>query len=173
VKKLIVLVLCSLFLAALLVTPAFATPSMLAEGWVVFSFDPEDRTRTPRGSVCIVEFKDSTRDFYGTLEGTAQENIRITVKGPCAGAFPGRSEDRGHGEGTFVGCVGERCGTLRYILKFQHHPTDPITIGGTGTGKYTILNGTGELANLRGVLETSWPPAPTQYTGRIHFDPQP
>jgi hypothetical protein len=172
-KKPIVIAVCGLFLAALLVTPTFATPSMLAEGWTVFSFDLEDRTRTPRGSICIVEFKDSTRDFYGTLEGTAQEDIRITVKGPCASASPGRYEDRGRGEGTFVGCVGERCGTLRYIYKFQHHPTDPPTLGGTGTGKYTILNGTGELANLHGVLETSWPPEPTQYTGWMHFDPEP
>jgi hypothetical protein len=35
----------------------------------------------------------------------------------------------------------------------------------------TILNGTGELANLHGVLDTSWPPS--LYSGQIHFDPQP
>lgn len=171
-KKLIVL-LSGVLLATLLVMPASATPSTLAEGWTVSWFDPEDRTRTPRGSICIVEFKDSTRDFYGTLEGTAQENMRITVKGPCEGAFPGRYPDRGHAEGTFVGCVEGRCGTLSYIFNFQHTPTVPITFGGTGTGKYTILNGTGELANLHGVLECAWPPEPTQYTGWIHFDPEP
>jgi hypothetical protein len=171
-KKRMTVLLLALLLILVLAVPASAGQHILAEGWWVFDFDPDDRTRTPRGGVCIVEFENATRTFHGTLVGVAEEDIKIIVQGPCEGAFPGKYEDRGHAEGTFVGRIGDRHGTFRYILNFRHHPTDPPTIGGTGTGKLIILNGTDELANLHGVLDSSWPPNPTQYIGRIHFAPQ-
>ncbi len=68
-----------------------------------------------------------------------------------------------------MGHVGDRYGTFRYVYNFRTYPTDPPSVGGAGLGKITILNGTGEFANLHGVLDTSWPP--DQYTGPIHFDP--
>jgi hypothetical protein len=172
VKKLIVLLLSGLLLAALLVTPAFATPPRLAEGTLEFVMGSwESRTATDRGGNCIVEVKNGTQLFTGTLNGTAKQSFKVIARGPCEGSYPGKYEDRGHGEGTFVGYVGDRYGTFRYILNFQHHPTDPPTIGGISEGRLTILSGTGELANLHGVLDTYMPP--NQYIGRIHFDPEP
>ena len=170
-KKLIVL-LSGLLLIALLATPALATAPTLAEGTLEFVMGSwESRTATDRGGNCIVEVKNGIRKFTGTLNGIATESFRVVARGPCAGAFPGAYEDRGHAEGTFEGYVGERYGTFRYIFNFQHTPTDPPTLGGISTGKLIILRGTGELANLHGVLDTSAPPS--QYIGRIHFDPQP
>jgi hypothetical protein len=172
VKKLIVLLVSSVLLATLLVMPASATPPTLAEGTLEFVFGSwESRTAVDRGGNCIVEVKNGIRIFTGTLNGTAVESFRVVARGPCAGAFPGAYPDRGHAEGTFEGCVADRCGTLRYVFNFQHTPTDPPTPGGIATGKLIILNGTGDLASLHGVLDTSSPPS--QYIGRIHFDPQP
>jgi hypothetical protein len=172
VKKTILLVLCSLLLAALLVTPAFATPPTLAEGTMEFVFGSwESRTAVTRGGNCIVEAKNGTRIFTGTLDGTAKESYRVIARGPCEDSFPGKYPDRGHAKGTFDGCVGDRCGTLHYVFNFQHTPTDPPTFGGIATGKLVILNGAGELANLHGVLDSTSPPS--LYIGQIHFDPQP
>ena len=81
---------------------------------------------------------------HGYFEGTLAECIRGSG---------------GSSVGYFTGIAGGYEGTLNFNL---------VTFGPKDLGQWTILRGTGELANLHG-QGLSYPDG--TYDGRVHFDP--
>jgi hypothetical protein len=81
---------------------------------------------------------------YGYFEGVLAECVRGS---------------RGASLGYFEGTAGGALGTLVFNL---------VPFGNTDFGQWTIVSGTGELANLRGqgVSYTDG-----TYDGQVHFDP--
>lgn len=132
--------------------------------------------------------------YIPTIEGVrvADGNtfIYITEVSKWTGTFEGESMEVGtvvqHSAGfvsfegivSFVGSVGGKSGTLEMRVVGKK----PDRLPGTEwDGKWTILNGTGGLATLRGHgtwRGPGWSPAnPTEwgnipYAGEIHFDPK-
>ena len=62
--------------------------------------------RVDAGDSCIVDVV-LPYVFAGSLEGTAEINYRIDVKGPCAEAVPGRFDETWIARGTFTGWPGD------------------------------------------------------------------
>jgi hypothetical protein len=58
--------------------------------------------RVDAGDSCIVDVT-LPYLFAGSLEGTAEINYRIQVKGPCAEAVPGKFDETWIARGTFTG----------------------------------------------------------------------
>jgi len=81
---------------------------------------------------------------YGYFEGILAECVR--------GAG-------GSSIGYFEGTAGDYEGTLKFNL---------VSFGHTDFGQWTILDGTGQLATLRG---TGLSYTDGTYEGRVHFDP--
>jgi hypothetical protein len=104
------------------------------------------------------------------MVGTALEHFRFVSHAPCppGGPAPHLYYENGHARGVFVGTVGERSGTFRFVKNARNIPLDAG--GYIWIGRMAILSGTGELAGLHGVLEID---TSDQYSGQIHFDPHP
>jgi hypothetical protein len=72
----------------------------------------------------------------------------------------------------FVGCVGDRCGGFEMLLVLQW-AMDPWAPG--HEGNWAILEGTGDLENIRGqgtfVVDLEFPILTMTLDGQYHFDP--
>ncbi len=110
--------------------------------------------------------KDPPDDWTGTFDGNSEDIYSAVILSTGAWEAPG-------GVAFFDGAVGNRKGTL--VIWFSGNRPDAKA---DWSGKWVILRGTGELANLRG--EGTWwgPGAPdvgkrgcVDYSGKIHFDP--
>lgn len=129
----------------LFAVPAFASPPTEASGYGRLT--------------ALIEGSDGERIAIGQWEGTFDGELRHTISGGRAV----RAE--------FEGRVAGREGTLdMLILKVWG---DPAIAGYHGV--WVILDGDGELQNLRGqgtfVFENYDPLPAGPYTGEIHFDP--
>ena len=167
-KKRMYVLLVILLLTLGLAAPASATPPTEVSGnrWV--SAPPANRTWRPAGNNCIVEV-DLTYTYTGDLAGTSTNHLKIVSHGPCGpnGPVPYKYHETISVKGTFTGAVAGTSGTFDFIEAAKNWPADP------GEESYTshvvILSGTGDLVNLHGMLDVSG----GDYSGRIHFDPQP
>ena len=168
-KKRIMVLLVSLLLTLLFVIPAAASKPTEVIGTLQFVHPPQNRIWRPAGKNCFVEI-DANHTWAGDLEGTSVSHWRIVSHGPCEenGPVPYKYHETISVKGTFAGVVAGRSGTFGFTGTAENWPT------GTGEPNITIrlvvLSGTGDLANLHGVLDVD---ASDDYLGKIHFDPQP
>ena len=168
-KRMYVLLLASL-LTLLLVVPVAATKPAEASGSWWMSALPQNRTWRTAGNTCIIEV-DLTLSYDGTLDGTSLEHFWIKSHAPCPpdGPVPHLYDETIHVQGTFEGTVDGKEGTFTFVENARNIATGPGPEDYLWIGKMVILSGTGDLANLHGIIDLS----NDEYTGRIHFDPQP
>jgi hypothetical protein len=111
---------------------------------------------------CIIELA-YTQNYQGDLVGSVTGQVRIVHLGPCdqpaAEVF--------HTQGTFQGTVTGTSGT------FDFQGEGKADAQGNLQGQFIIQQGTGELANLRGMftLTGNVVAGSGTYSGDIHFDP--
>jgi hypothetical protein len=168
-RKKICVVLSVLLLTLVLAVPASASKPTEVSGTLQFIFPPQNRVWRPAGKNCFVEI-DATHIWSGDLEGISGSHWRIVSHGPCEenGPVPYKYHETISVKGTFTSGVVGQSGTFDFTGTAENWPT------GTGepniTMRLVILSGTGDLANLHGVLDVD---ASDNYSGRIHFDPRP
>ena len=171
-KRRLSVLLIILLLTLVLAVPASATPPTEVSGSRSMSAPPANRTWRPAGNNCIVEV-DLSYAYEGDLEGTSSTHFRIVSHGPCGpnGPVPYKYHETLKARGTFTGDVGGKSGTFDFTETAEVWPADPGEVA--LTGRIVILSGTGELANLHGLLDVSWVKGEhySTYSGRIHFDP--
>jgi hypothetical protein len=104
--------------------------------------------------------------WTGTFEGTSTEDGKVVIH--CSGAWSFK------GIVSFEGKVNGKIGTL--TMRAVGTRPDSLT---DWTGKWVIISGTGDLANLRGQGTWWGPGAPAPevwgdiyYSGEIHFEPE-
>ncbi len=109
--------------------------------------------------------KDPPDTWEGTFVGKSEDVYNITINSAGAWDFSGVV--------LFDGVVGDREGTLVIWVSGKK-----LDAEADWSGKWVVLRGIGDLANLRG--EGTWwgPGAPdvgqrgsVDYSGKIHFDP--
>ena len=152
------LIASSLLVGGLLwATPAAAAgPPFAASGSFVQTSFVQSNVRSADG----VTFFDFTEHdtLSGTLSGTS------VIQGSCV--------VRASGQGvcqaveTFTGTVAGRTGTVQFrdVVSLD-------TTAGTSQGRFTIVSGTGDLANLRGHGTFRGLGTTGTYTGRLVFAP--
>ena len=148
----------SLLLALLPAVTAYASPPMPASGIWEHTAVAFTDVRHANGNTFITLFE--TVAFTGTLEGTCTGEEKLEVH--PNGRFTGRGVE------TCNFTVGEASGTVELLIVFSGDPTSVEGI----TGKFVILSGTDDLANLRGQIPFQTPTGDDgTYSGQIHFDP--
>jgi hypothetical protein len=160
--------LITLLLTLVLAVPASASKPTGVSGTRQFNPPPRNRVWRPAGNNCIVEI-DATHTYTGNLVGTSDAHWRIVSHGPCEedGPVPYKYRETISVKGTFTGMVDGVSGTFDFTEAAKNWPTDT---GAPGiTSHLVILTGTGGLKSLHGMLDIDGP----DYSGKIHFDPQP
>jgi hypothetical protein len=160
--------LITLLLMLVLAVPASASKPTEVSGCRWMGAPPQNRTWRPAGNNCIVEV-DLTYGYDGNLEGTSVAHFKIVSHGPCGpnGPIPYKYHETLHARGTFEGYVLGTFGTFDFIETPKNWPADSDKAG--FTSHLVILSGTGDLASLHGMLDI----VGLDYSGKIHFDPQP
>jgi hypothetical protein len=125
----------------------------------------------PAGNNCIIDV-DVPYEFDGNLIGEATLHFTVVSHGLCP-AGPFDYNENLKAQGTFFGTVNDKEGTFDLKFVGKGWPAEPGELA--LTAKIVVLSGTGELANLHGVLDVSYimGDATDSYSGQIHFDPQP
>ena len=161
-KKFVKTVCCLLILialATLVLTPiiAYASPPTEMSGTYTFIHTSILDIRQAGGNTII---KDVTnQDLDGDIIGSAIFERTLILH--SSGKYNIQGID------TITASVGDRSGTLTLRITGTGD-----MIAGTVQGKWTILSGTGELANLRGQgVLTGVSNVAGSYSGQIHFDP--
>jgi len=169
VKKPTVVLLTILLLTLALAVPASATKPTEVQGSREWIPPPANQVWRPAGNNCILEF-DGTYTYTGPLEGASVGHFKIVSHGPCGpnGPVPYGYHETIHVRGTFNGEVVGIPGTFDFIETPTNWPADSDKAG--YTSHMVILSGTGDLANLHGMLDIS---DDGGYSARIHFDPSP
>jgi hypothetical protein len=153
-----VLSLLLLFAVVPAVSEVQAAPPIMATGTINAGNPTSTGVKMANGNTFLIgEFDQDS--FTGTFSGTAP-NVFSAVINPS-----GLNVQIYY---TFTGTVNGKSGTL--TIKFQGNGEG---IGLPIQGKMVILSGTGDLANLHGVLDIAGVAgAYLHYTGMIHFDPK-
>ena len=159
-KKLFVSLFTVLLVSILGTSTAFAAPPIEASGTLTYTSSTFNNIRTAGGNT-IIDLS-ATVVYAGTFTGTS------TLHGILI--FHPNGSVNFHDVETFTGIVNGVPGTVTFELD----GTSDAALNVTATA--VILNGTGELANLHGMLRESAVvfdklvgPVGT-YTGQIHFD---
>jgi type II secretory pathway pseudopilin PulG len=161
-KRIFAIALLVVALVATLAVPAFAKQSEHAEG--LWQYQPFiDEVRLADGNTFLKTHENGK--WTGTFSGKSTEDGKVVIHSSGAWSFKGTV--------SFEGVVNGKTGTLT-MLAVGSRPDENTD----WTGKWVILSGTGDLANLRGQGTWSGPgaPAPEQwgdiyYAGDIHFEP--
>ena len=172
-KRILFAAVLALAAVLILAIPVSATQPYEVSGKMEWAGPPTNMSLREAGNNCFIEADLPYRFFDGNLEGIAGFHFNIVVHGvTCAASGP----NQGHigtlqARGTFEGSVDGKEGTLELLFTMQEYSGDPGDLGLSGT--VVILSGTGELANLHGVLEVTNFIGDTfdTYSGGIHFDP--
>jgi hypothetical protein len=152
-----VLALLMLFAVTPAISVVHATPPIAATGTVTAGTFTPTGARTADGNTFLTGTFDKDV-FSGTFSGTAPNVLRLVLNpsGLNVQLFF-----------TFTGTVNGKSGTC--IIKFQGNGEG---IGMPIKGKWVILSGTGDLANLHGELSVEGIAGVVlTYKGQIHFDP--
>ena len=153
-----------------LALPASATQSNAVSGKMEYASQPPIPEFRQAGHNCFISLDLGYHFFDGDLDGVATLHWNIVSHGPCP-AGPFQYDENLKARGTFVGTVDGKEGTFDLIFVGRGWPAE------TGepalTAKIVVLSGTGELANLHGLLEVSYNmgDAFDSYSGKMHFDP--
>jgi hypothetical protein len=167
-KKRICVLLSVVLLTLALAVPASASQSTAVSGVRMFHVPPDNRVWWPAGNNCIVEF-DGTYTYTGDLDGMSVAHFKVVSHGPCGpnGPIPYAYHETLHGQGTFTGEVKGVSGSFDFVETAKNWPEDSHKAG--LTSQLVVLSGTGDLAGLHGMLDIVW----ADYSGQMHFDPQP
>jgi hypothetical protein len=159
---LIPLVLCALMLG---VTPAAAGPPEGASGKWTYEVDLGGLTFRTAGNNTFAHGTEVST-FTGTLVGTSDDDFVVVChqKGPESFMnFVKITID-------FTGEVDGRVGGLTMKATGKQDSTTCDPSGAIWFGKWVIVGGTGELADLHGNGAWTGPSFDLDYTGKIHFN---
>ena len=142
-KKMLTLYLAALLSAALLapsLTALGTKPELRVVHNAFLTSPPSDMKELPNG--IIIMTGTSYQDWSGGgWDGDVVQEFRMVMRPPELGGMV-----TGDGYGVFTGTIDEKSGTVRYQIK--NIIPDGFFPGGKGT--ITILQGTGELAGIKG-----------------------
>jgi len=164
-RSLLLIAVLTVALLSLLSAPVHGGPPSAAEG--LLQYLPVDQSMRVAGGNTFVDFAEVGK-WTGTLEGESTDVGALVIHSAGFASVKAIT--------SFVGTVGGRSGTLE--MGFIGEKPDLLP-GTEWEGKWVILSGTGDLANLRG-HGTWWGPGwqgnPTEwgnipYAGEIHFEP--
>jgi hypothetical protein len=167
-KRKICVLLSVLLLTLALAVPASASKPSELSGRRWINAPPQNRVWRPAGNNCVVEV-DITYEYEGDLVGTSASHFRIVSHGPCgpSGPLPYKYHETLHIRGTFTGEVLGVPGSFDFIETAKNWPEDSHKA--EYGSRLVVLSGAGDLAGLHGMLDI----VSGDYSGRIHFDPQP
>ena len=151
--KKILFLLMAVFLI-LSTNPVYAGPPNKASGY--WTYEITDSETEIKGGNTFMTTNDSGV-FTGTFEGVETEVGTVVIHSNGNASFNGTL--------TFTGEVDGRSG------KFTMSVVGRAVLGEDWTGKWVILNGTDELANLRGQGIWYGPGGSLEYEGNFHFEP--
>ena len=160
-KKRIVILVAVMAVLSLVAGPVHAMPPIPAEGTFDYTFEVLDE-RWADGNHFLYAME--WENWVGDFEGTAEAVFRVEMFSSGFWNVWLRS--------TFTGTVQDKSGTLVIQLVGKKPAADEDWYG-----RWVILSGTDELANLRGQGTWGGPgfnaPGPDiWYSGKIHFEPQ-
>ena len=138
-------------------------PQAIGGNFTVVSVIPT--SARPAGNNCIID-ADVVFSFTGSLAGSFSPALplRIVHRGPCDPLGP--APETFQGQGAYSGTVATASGTFDF--NFQGN-TDAL---GNAQAQITILQGTGGLAHLHGIIRlTGITGVGGTYSGTLHFDP--
>jgi hypothetical protein len=166
-KKQICVLLSVLLLTLVLAVPASASKPTEVSGRRWINAPPQNRVWRPAGNNCVVEV-DITYGYEGDLVGTSASHFWIVSHGPCgpSGPIPYKYHETLHVRGTFTGEILGVSGSFDFVETPKVWPADSHK---TSNSHLVVLSGAGDLAGLHGMLDI----ARGDYSGRMHFDPQP
>ncbi len=152
-----VLVLLALMVSSVAVVGA-TSPEAVSGTWQFVSITPI--SAQPVDGNCIIELE-ATLAFQGDLVGSSTNPVRIVHLGPCDQP----ASEVAHATGTYQGTVAGASGT------FDWQAPAYADAQGNLQAQLVIQQGTGELANLHGLITlTGQLPVGGTYSGDIHFD---
>lgn len=159
------LVTVALLAALVLLTPTtglHAAPPEPVEG----SFQVESLdlvSARAAGQVCHINL-DADFSFAGDLDGDFSASFKIVRFGPCDLSVS--APDRFIAHGAYNGSVQGNEGSFDFI--FQGGVNDE----GVAQGRLVVLQGSGDLSNLRGnIILSGMAGEGGNYAGQVHFDP--
>ncbi|MGI9577878.1 MAG: DUF3224 domain-containing protein [Microthrixaceae bacterium] len=156
------LVMCALMLG---VTTAAAGPPEEASGDWTYVPDLAGLTFRTAGNTTFVEGTEVST-FNGTFEGTSDDEFVVVCHQKGLESYMNFVKITIEFTGEVEGRAGEL--TMKATGKQDSTTCDPS--GAIWSGKWVILGGTDELADLHGNGTWSGPSFDLDYTGKIHFN---
>lgn len=158
---LVPLVLCALILG---VAPAMAGPPEEAAGDWTYMPDLGGLTFRTAGTNTFV-YGTEVSTFTGTFAGTSNDEFVVV----CHQKGPESFMNFVKGTIEFTGEVDGRAGDLTMKVTGKQDSTTCDPSGAIWSGKWVIVGGTDELAELHGNGAWTGPSFDLDYTGQIHF----
>jgi len=158
-RKLSALIACLVSLLPILLIPiVHATPPQTAEGEWKYSLLPGYPVTTKVAGGNTFRYGEEEGTWTGTFDGTSEDYFEVIMHPSgfvtCQGQI------------NFDGTVNGKSGTMVILFVGKKNLET-----GLWSGKWVILSGTGDLANLRGKGTWEGPSFDLDYSGQIHFEP--
>lgn len=160
---LIPLVLCALVLG---MTAAVATPPEEASGDWTYVVDIPGLSFRTAGNTTFVYGKEVST-FTGTFDGMSEDEFVVVCHQKGPESFMNFAKITIDFTGEVNGLEGGL--TIKATGKEDSNTCDP-SLEAIWSGKWVIVGGTGELADLHGTGTWTGPSFTLEYTGKIHFD---
>jgi hypothetical protein len=168
-RRIFSLIMAVLVVLGVVTGPAFASTPIDVSGTMAYAGPPTNLVMQTAGHNCIIDV-DVAYAFSEDMVGIAPFHFRAVSHGACPAA-PFQYSENLKARGTFTGAVWGKAGSLELEFVAKGWPAEPGELA--MTGKIIILSGSGELANLRGVLDVTYlmDSGYDAYAGQFHFDP--
>lgn len=168
-RRILTLILVALIALLVITGSAFASTPMEVSGTMAYAGPFTNLEMRTAGDNCVIDV-DLSYAFSGDMQGVAPFHFRVVSHGSCP-AMPFQYSENLKARGTFDGYVGDKEGSLDLEYVAKAWPAEPGELA--LTGKIIILSGTGDLANLHGLLDVSYIMGDgfDSYSGQFHFDP--
>jgi hypothetical protein len=153
-----------LFALLLGVTPASAGPPEEASGHWTYVPDFTSFSVRTAGNTTFIEGTEVST-FTGTLTGESNDEFFVA----CHQKGPESFMNYVKITIEFTGEVDDRAGGLTIKATGKQDSTTCDPSGAIWSGKWVIINGTGDLADLHGQGEWTGPSFDLDYTGQVHF----